>query len=213
MKLTKYQHACFTLERDGQVLVVDPGTLSNDFSVPDSAVVAIVITHEHPDHFSLDAISAIVAAHPDATLYAPGDLVEQLPDTVKTQGVAAGDSVSVGPFTLEFSGGEHALIHPDTPMCANVGVLINDSVYYPGDSFAQPPKQVETLLLPIAAPWMKTAEGMDFLVGLSPKLAIPTHDAVLSDAGKLFVDNWMSKAADSVACEYRRIDGESIVLE
>lgn len=201
------------LEQDDSVVIVDPGTLSTDFSVPDDNVVAIIITHEHPDHFSLDTISAIVAAHPEATIYAPSELVEQLPDTVKTQAVAAGDSVSASPFTLEFTGGEHALIHPNTPMCANVGVLINDTVYYPGDSFARPQKQVETLLLPIAAPWMKTAEGMDFLTELSPQLAIPTHDAVLSDAGKLFVDNWMSKAAEQAECEYRRIDGESIVLE
>lgn len=213
MKLTKYQHACFTLEQDGQLLVVDPGTLSTDFSVPTEPVVAIVITHEHPDHFSLETITAILAAHPEALVYAPAELTAQLPDTFNLHAAAAGVNVTVGPFRLEFTGGEHAIIHPDTPMCANVGVLINDSVYYPGDSFVHPPKHADPLLLPIAAPWMKTAESMDYLSALSPQLAVPTHDAVLSDAGKLIFDNWINKAAESVGCAYRRIDGQSIVLE
>ncbi|MDX6252098.1 MAG: hypothetical protein QOF10_5458, partial [Kribbellaceae bacterium] len=30
MKLTKYSHACVTLEKDGKVLLVDPGTFAED---------------------------------------------------------------------------------------------------------------------------------------------------------------------------------------
>ena len=29
MKLTKYEHACFTVEKDGKLLVVDPGGKGN----------------------------------------------------------------------------------------------------------------------------------------------------------------------------------------
>ena len=41
-------------------------------------------------------------------------------------------------------GGQHALIHPSIPIVANVGYLIDDAVYHPGDSFIVPPSAVET---------------------------------------------------------------------
>ena len=57
MKLTKYEHACFTLEKDGKMLVVDPGTFTTKLDPPEN-VVGIVITHEHSDHFDVNALSA-----------------------------------------------------------------------------------------------------------------------------------------------------------
>jgi L-ascorbate metabolism protein UlaG (beta-lactamase superfamily) len=56
MKLTKYEHACFTVEKDDQVLVVDPGSFSSDFIAP-AGVVAIVVTHEHGDNFDPEQIT------------------------------------------------------------------------------------------------------------------------------------------------------------
>ena len=50
MKLTKYEHACFSVEHDGMTLVVDPGNFTTDFIAPEG-VIAVVITHEHSDHF------------------------------------------------------------------------------------------------------------------------------------------------------------------
>ena len=49
MKLTKMSHSCVRLEKDGQTLVLDPGA----FSEEDAALGAdaILVTHEHPDHF------------------------------------------------------------------------------------------------------------------------------------------------------------------
>ncbi len=75
-------------------------------------------------------------------------------------------------------------------MCQNVGVLIdNGEVYYPGDSFAEPGMPVKTLALPIAAPWMKTSEAMDFLTHVKPERAFPTHDAILSTPAAGFEQN------------------------
>lgn len=83
--------------------------------------------------------------------------------------------------------------------------MINEEIYYPGDSFAEPGAPVKTLALPIAAPWMKTSEGMDFLTKLKPECAFPTHDAILSDAGKGFVDNWIKMAAEKAGTKYDRL--------
>jgi len=205
MKLTKYQHACFTVEDDGKLLVVDPGTFSTDF-LPPEHTVAVVITHEHADHFDHDQIAAIVDKNPDVVILAHESITSQIV-TGAVQSVKEGDMVTVGPFNLELFGGKHAVIHPKTPIVANLGVMINELLYYPGDSFVLPGKAVDTLALPASAPWMKISEAMDYLSVIKPRLAFPTHDAILSDAGKSIADAWLAKAASDSNAEYNRLEG------
>jgi len=201
MKITKYEHACFVVEDNGQVLVVDPGAYTTDFVVP-SGVVAVVVTHEHPDHLDKTHLQAVVAANPDAIVIAHSDITSQLND-FKTQSVVAGEGIKVGNFALEFYGGTHATIYPELPPVANLGVLINGRIYYPGDSFALPERNVDVLALPVSAPWMKLSEAIDFAKAVNPKVIFPTHDAVLSDFGKGLPDRLVPSFVSNV--EYKRL--------
>ena len=65
MKITKYEHACFTVEKEGKLLVIDPGAFTTDLPVLEN-VVAVVVTHEHADHFNSASLDAIIAHSPDA---------------------------------------------------------------------------------------------------------------------------------------------------
>lgn len=203
MKLTKYEHACFTLEKDGKLLVVDPGNLTDDLGAPEN-VVAIIVTHEHSDHFDPTALGAIIAHNPDAIVYGPTDVVSQLGDTLPNQAVKPGDLVKVEPFKLEFYGGEHQKPFRDSPTIANVAVLINNTVYHASDSFVIPDKPVQTLLLPVSGSWMSSQMARDFLFELQPRLVIPTHDAILSDKGKAQVDKYWPIHAATVDAKYLR---------
>jgi L-ascorbate metabolism protein UlaG (beta-lactamase superfamily) len=205
MKLTKYEHACFTAEQDGQLLVVDPGGFTTDFIAP-SGVIGIVVTHEHGDHFDHDQIASIIDKNPDAVVIGHPDVVSQI-EAFETRAVNAGDTSDIGPFHLVFRGGQHALIHSSIPVIANLGVLINDLLYYPGDSFVLPGVSVDTLALalPAGAPWMKTGEAMDFLLAITPRLVFPTHDAFLSDAGKAQADRLLGDIARQNGIEYARL--------
>lgn len=203
MKLTKYAHACFTLEEDGWILVVDPGGLSVDFLPPEN-VVAIVITHEHFDHLDHDQLAGIIDKNPDAIIISHEAVTSKI-ETFQTQSVSPGETTTVGPFTLSFHGGTHAVIHSSVPTVANLGVIINELLYYPGDSFTLPGVPVDTLAIPASAPWMKIGEAMDFLTTVKPRLAFPTHDAMLSDAGKESSDAWLVRAADTCGTEYKRL--------
>lgn len=205
MKLTKYQHACFTLEQDGKLLIVDPGVWTTDLDSPEN-VVAIVVTHEHPDHFDPNALGALIAHNPDAVIYAHENITRQFGDTLPHQAVSAGETISVGPFALEFFGGEHAVIHPSMPVVANLGVMINGVVYYSGDSFTKPDKPVKVLALPVTAPWLKISEVMDFLTDVKPDLAFPTHDAIASDFGRALPDRMLPGFAESYGGKYQRLD-------
>lgn len=204
MKLTKYRHACFTVEDNSKVLVVDPGEFSTDFIAPEN-VVAVVITHEHPDHFDPEYLTEIMDKNPEAIVFAPHSISDKL-EVFNHQPITAGETVSIEPFLFSFHGGKHAVIHDDTPVIENIGVVINDLLYYGGDSFTLPGQPIDTLLLPASAPWMKISEAMNFLEAIKPRLAIPTHDAILSREGQEIADSWLEAAAQKSGSEYRRLE-------
>lgn len=205
MKLTKYEHACFTLEKDGKVLVVDPGVWTSDFIIPEN-VVAIVVTHEHADHFDPETLKSIIDKNPGAVIIAHEDVTKQIPE-LPTKSVNAGDKITIEPFNLEFFGGNHAIIHPDYAVFANLGVLVDETLYYPGDSFAKPNKSVKVLALPVMAPWLKMSEAIDFLISMKPERAFPTHDAIASNIGKGLVDCLVGSFAEKHDIDYQRISG------
>ena len=210
MKLTKYEHACFTLETANKTLVVDPGNYTSDFVVTDT-IVAVIVTHEHADHFDPDWLTTIFTKNPNAVLVTLQSIIDKLPGH-KSKAVSSGDTVDIGPFTLKFFGDKHALIHSSMPAIDNIGVLINNTVYYPGDSFTLPNTPIDVLALPVAAPWLKMSESMDFLTAIKPLLVFPTHDAILSDLGKALPDHLLPAIAQKVGAQYKRIDGTSITV-
>lgn len=204
MNLTKYEHACLTLEKDDQLLVIDPGVYTTDFIAPEH-VVGIVITHDHPDHYDHELVTMIMDHNPDAIIIAHPSITHDI-EAWSSHAVEAGDQFEIGPFGLEFLGGEHAVISPDRPPLANLGVMVDDLFYYPGDSFFVPEERaVDTLALPVAAPWLKASEIMTFLTTIQPRITFPTHDAILSDIGKELIDSMVGGVANANDIIYRRV--------
>src|SRR5690606_30455200 len=125
----------------------------------------------------------ILERNPGAKLYGPDGVATAAPGLPFTV-VAPGETVDADPFTLRFFGGRHAVIHESIPVVDNVGVLVNDELYYAGDSYTVPDAEVGTLAAPIGAPWLKISEAMDFVLAVGPKRAFYVHDMTLSQAGK-----------------------------
>lgn len=210
MKITKYEHACLLVEVDGKRLVVDPGGFTKSLGNPDN-VVALVITHVHPDHLDELHIQELLNLNPDLKIFSTQEVADSLEEQRVTV-VKAGDKEAVGPFTLEFFGGEHAVIHESLPRNQNICVMVNNTLYYPGDSFVEPDgRSVPVLALPVAAPWMKVSEAMDFLMAIKPRRAFPTHDSVLSDVGYAIHDRLLEGVAAKQGSEYTHLSpGESL---
>ena len=168
------------LDEEGPQLVIDPGNQTGPFSVP--GLVAIVITHEHADHWDAERLRQLLSARPNTPIYAP-EGVAVAAEGFQITVVHAGERVTEGPFRLRFFGGKHAEIHPALPIVDNLGVLVNERFYYPGDSYATPDVPVELLATPAGAPWLKIGEVMDFVMAVAPRATIAVHDAPLSKMG------------------------------
>lgn len=196
MKITKYEHACLVVEEQGKLLVIDPGSFTTSLPNDLTGVSAIVITHVHADHFDPGHIKAILDRNNTAEIFCTEEVAKQL-DSKNVQAVTGGDKGQAGPFRLRFFGGEHAIIYSSYPRAQNVGVLVNDKLYYPGDSFTEPETKVALLALPVSAPWLKLAEVMDYINVVKPTVAFPTHNAILSDTGENMVEQMLSGVAQS----------------
>lgn len=79
---------------------------------------------------------------------------------------------------------------------------------HPGDSFYIPFEKVDVLALPSAAPWMKLSESVDYLRAMAPRVAVPIHQAILSDAGTGIHYSRLSEMKDA-ATEFAVLDQES----
>lgn len=201
MKITKYEHACLDIELDGKRLLIDPGVVTTSVSNYEN-IEAVLVTHMHADHLDEAKLVSIKAENPDVTIYAVQEVADSLQASLKVQIVSVGEDVITGPFSLKFTGGLHAVIHSSTPTIENVGVIVNSSFYYPGDSFTLPQVPIELLAVPISAPWLKISEAMDFITSMKPKRAFPVHDALLSEFGMTVSGTWLQKAAQSADTEY-----------
>ncbi|MEW1640810.1 MBL fold metallo-hydrolase [Streptomyces sp. NPDC091219] len=189
MKLTKNAHACIRLEKDGRSLVIDPGSFTEENAAVGAE--AILVTHEHLDHFNEDQIRAGLDANPAAEVWTLKSVADQLsaafPGRVHT--VGHGDTFTAAGFDVQVHGELHAVIHPDIPRITNVGFLVDDGrVFHPGDALTVPDHAVETLMLPVMAPWNKISEVIDYVRELKPQRAYDVHDGLLTDLARPIYD-------------------------
>src|SRR5690606_31874896 len=126
--------------------------------------------------------------------------------------VSPGDTVTAGRFTLRFFGGDHAVIHSSLPLVQNVGVLVNEELYYPGDSYAVPESvEVDTLAAPLGAPWLKIGEAMDFVLEVKPRRAFGVHDMTLSVIGRNMHRQRLRWATEQNGGEFFELDPGSTI--
>ncbi len=184
MKLTKHEHACVVLEKDGTSIVIDPGSFSSGAAEIIAGAEAILLTHEHFDHVNEAAVNEALAARPDLRVYAPSGLSGMFAaHQDQFTAVAAGDALALGSFDIRVHGSEHAVIHPDIPVVSNVGYLVDGSLYHPGDAYYVPEVPVSVLLLPTSGPWMKIGEAADYVRAVRPQQIVQIHEMLLSDIG------------------------------
>ncbi len=207
MRISKYEHALLVVEQSAAQLVIDPGSYSNLPALQN--VVAVVFTHLHDDHTSLEHAQTISRNFPAVKMFGTQEVVEKLTG-LNVQAVYHGDHYEVGPFQIDFYGDLHQVIHRSIPLVQNVGVMINSRLYYPGDSYTFPEQSVEILACPTSAPWLRISDVIDFLDLIKPKKCFATHNALLSEQGHALQNNRVQQIVEKHGGEFRYLNvGES----
>lgn len=185
MKITKFGHSCLLVEENGVRILIDPGCLS-DLSGDMTGIDAVLITHEHADHFDVDFLWGIMAQS-FVTVYTNAGVGEKLQaENIEFETISDGQVLSIKGVKVEAVGKKHALVYKTLPICDNTGFLIADKFFHPGDSLTMSLKPIEILALPVAAPWMNLSEMLDYGLAVKPKVIIPIHDGFLKESNPYY---------------------------
>jgi L-ascorbate metabolism protein UlaG (beta-lactamase superfamily) len=186
MKITKFGHCCLLIEEKGLRILTDPGNLS---TLQDNSknIHAVLITHEHADHLHIDSLKKIIANQGDKGLviFANKSVAKQLDQSSIPfyQLIEDGQKIDFKGLLIEGIEGKHEEIYKEYGQVQNTGFFINNKLFYPGDSFKDPNRSVEVLALPVAGPWCKIADAVNYALKVKPKIAFPVHDGALKVKG------------------------------
>ncbi len=212
MELIKHGHACVVLVEGDRRIVIDPGAFTDPAAF--DGADAVLITHEHADHFEPKRLRAALDAAPGLEVWTNRSVAAAL-DGVgdRVHVVGAGDAVEVAGFGVHVHGELHAVIHPEIPRIANVGFLVGGQVFHPGDALTVPDEPVSTLLLPLHAPWSKVSELIDYVRAVDADQAYAIHDGLLSDTGLGVVGGLLGDRGPGTPTPYSRLaPGDSVEL-
>lgn len=165
-------------------LLTDPGNYN---TTPEAeGVDAILITHEHQDHLHVESLREILTRNPQAKVVSHVGVGKILDDAgISYTLISDGEAVVVKGVSIESSGSVHACIYHDLPAVQNTGFYIDETLFYPGDSFHNPKKDITILALPVAGPWMKLEEAIEYAKLIKPKVVFPVHDGMLRQEHQL----------------------------
>lgn len=219
MKITKHGHACLAVEVAGRSLIVDPGFYTDDLPLPTN-LDAIVVTHAHDDHCFEANLEQLLAKNPAAVIFGPQEVVTRLQGAGEASvsgatmhAVYHGDHYEVGAFQLDFVGDLHQVIHRSIPLLQNTSVLVNSTLYYPGDSYTVCDMPYDILACPASAPWLRISDVIDYLDEMRPKKCFATHNALLSERGHALQNSRIREVTERGGGEFRYLElGESWLL-
>ena len=183
MRITKYGQCCLLIEVNGKRILTDPGRFSiSQNNVKD--IDLILITHEHADHFHSESLKLILKNNPNAKVITNSSVSKILHDLGLNheilEGTAYGEKAGI---SLEAYDGKHAQIFEEYGQVQNTGYFIQNRLFYPGDAYTEPGKDVEILALPVAGPWCKSADAIAYALRVKPSKAFPVHDWLLNNDG------------------------------
>lgn len=137
MKLTKFEQSGFILETDnGFRLAFDIGNKTPLERLEGVTVDAMLVSHIHGDHFSLDQIKKIAPKK----LYLNKECIETLGEEVLPFEIIQtkiGDEIMIDDIRVQFFNVDHGP-NVSAPLQENFGFLItadNQTIYFAGDMF------------------------------------------------------------------------------
>ena len=180
MKITKHAQSCFLIETASSKVLVDPGSyVFNEEGIPAEyfqSVDAIVITHEHSDHFDLESVAKIIQNN-SPKVFSTSRVLE----AIKAKLGERSEKELPQDLKIEQYSSKHGMAPaPDFVPPEVIGYVISDgktSFYTPGDStYLDPNAKADVIGVPICGQVvMDIATAKSEVLKLKPKIVIPMH--------------------------------------
>lgn len=206
--VTKHHHACVTVEDEATRILIDPGQLGSPPAL--AGVEAILITHQHFDHFDPDLIAK--AAARSIPVWMPPDAADDFTHLDNVHEAVAGDVFTVRTLTVEIAGDRHAEVHPQVAGPQNRAYLIGGAVFITGDEHPAPPGPFTALVTPIDAPWLRATDLIQYVHRHKPHQVIGIHDGLLNTHG-LDVARHSARTLLNEGCVHASVPDEGTVIE
>jgi len=172
MKITRYFQSCLLIEDNGARILIDPSGQEFERFKEFSELDAVLYTHEHGDHFEAE-LAQIFVEQGIAPVYANASTAKLIKAS-KTV-VEDGKQYEINGMMVKVFQLPHCLMVDGSPGPQNVGYLINDKFFHPGDGIELAGLTVENLALPISGPDISLKDAFAFTKQLGAKNVIPIH--------------------------------------
>ena len=181
MKITKIGHCCLLIEVSNLKILTDPGAYSSGQNEL-TDIDVVLITHEHADHLHTESVQKIIANNPNVQIFTNSGVGKKLDELgIKYELLEGTETREVSGVMIEAFDCQHEEIYQEIGRVQNTGYFIGGRLFYPGDSFGQLGKPVEVLALPIAGPWCRLVDALDYCIQVKPKYAFPVHDGMIQE--------------------------------
>jgi len=179
MNITKIGHCCLLIKTKGITLLTDPGEFTVEQNIL-TDIDAVLITHEHGDHLHTDSLKEILKNNPNAKVITNTSVRALLnKEGIESEVLEDGSQTILSEVSILGIDGKHEEIFEEFGQVQNTGFFIDNKFLYPGDSFIVPNTPVEVLALPVAGPWCKVSDAIQYALKVKPKKAFPVHDGQL----------------------------------
>src|ERR1035437_632066 len=183
MTIKKIGHCCLYIKINNIRILTDPGnysTAQNDIL----GIDFVLITHEHADHYHLDSLKAIMKNNPSVVIITNNAVSAFLKkENIEHKVVGDKQHFDMNGISLLGWGTKHAAIYKTVENVENSGYIIDNKLFYPGDAFTLLDQPIDILAIPVAGPWMKISEALDYALAVKPKKCFPVHDGNLRHYG------------------------------
>lgn len=180
MNIKKLGHCCLLIDTGKIRILTDPGSFTVEKHVQVKDIDVILITHEHADHLHTNSLHQIMENNPEARILTNSAVAKILEPLGIVHEVLEGESVlEVKETLIEAYDAGHEEIYEELGQVQNTGYFIDNKLFYPGDSFANPGKEVSILALPVAGPWCRIGDSIKYALQVGPEKAFPVHDGMI----------------------------------
>lgn len=190
MKVTKFPQSCIVLEKEGNRLVIDPGSfVSQRFTVQDLLPLdGILITHEHADHADPEFIKALVEASGGDIPAVGNESTTLALSEIVTNTIADTEELTVAGFRVSAYELPHCKMPDGSDGPQNTGYVIDGTFFHPGDGKELDNLKIQVAGIPIAGPDVSPKDAFDFAKQLGVSTVIPIHYDYFTADPKFFAN-------------------------